>query len=416
MLIRAKAVLTMNGPILAPGSVRVSRGQITEVGSFLERAPDEVLISLPQQVLCPGFINAHCHLDYTGLKGALFSGKGFTDWIRQINGIKMSLGPEDYLSAIEEGFRLLGESGCTTVANIAAMPDLLLRLNRPLLRTWWFLELIDVRTRLDGEELLLGALHFFEQHPDWLGGFGLSPHAPYTASIELYRLAKKCSEELGMPFTTHIAESIDEQEMFLYARGPLYEFLKQMGRDNSDCGHGSALSHLMEHGVLTPQCLAVHLNYLQEYDWTALKQHPLTVVHCPKCHRYFGHARFPMERLEQSGCLVCLGTDSMASNDSLDLRAEIREARQQYPLYTSYQWIERVTVHPARALGQEGKLGVIRPGACADLVAFDLPPNTEPAMAVISGTQPCYFLMVNGEILRDRGAWVSRSPSPCTDA
>ena len=64
--------------------------------------------------------------------------------------------------------------------------------------------------------------------------------------------------------TTHIAESVEEHEMFAHARGAMHDFLASLGRDNSDCGHGSALSHLVEHGVIGPTWIIAHLNYLQD--------------------------------------------------------------------------------------------------------------------------------------------------------
>jgi aminodeoxyfutalosine deaminase len=396
VLIRSDAILTMESPVAFAGAVRVEGSNISEVGPDLSPLPGEEIIDLGRSVLMPGLINAHCHLDYTAFRGALFQGSGFSAWIKKINALKQNFSQEDFLRSINQGFELLKESGCTSVFNIEAFPELMLHLDRPPLRTWWFLELIDLRTRLSHDEMLLGALQFFDHHPDWLGGFGLSPHAPYTASIELYRLAKHCSEQSGMPFTTHIAESIEEQEMFLYGEGPMYDFLAGLGRNMEDCGQGSALSHLMEHGTLNERCLAVHLNYLQEYDWPLLKRQPLHVVHCPKCHEYFGHARFPMERLREAGCTISLGTDSLASNDTLDLRAEIRQARWTFGDISQMEWLQMVTLNPAKAIGYEGKLGVIKPGALADLVAFPWPEESDPAESVIQSRQPAQLLMVNG--------------------
>jgi cytosine/adenosine deaminase-related metal-dependent hydrolase len=400
MLLRADTVLTMIDEPISPGCVRVTGSEIAQIGHDLQPAPGEEVIDLPGCVLTPGLINAHCHLDYTGMKGAIFPGKSFPEWIKTINSLKSAFGPEDYLRAIAEGFDLLADSGCTTVINIEAFPDLLVAMPTPPLRTWWFLELIDIRQRISDDSVMAGALRFFDEHPGWPGGFGLSPHAPYTASIDLYRLAKHCGDALGMPCTTHIAESVEEQEMFLYGRGPLHDFLADLGRDMSDCGQGSALSHLLEHGVLTSRTLAVHMNYLQEYDLAALRRHPLPVVHCPKCHDYFRHARFPLEKLKEVGCIISLGTDSLASNDTLDLRSEMRQARRHYPQISSYEWMTMVTLNPARALGLSHRLGAIRVGAWADLAAFPLPAGSDPYTAVIRSTGTVPFLMVHGRLVR----------------
>ncbi|HEY0256667.1 MAG TPA: amidohydrolase family protein, partial [Candidatus Methylacidiphilales bacterium] len=376
MLYLADVVLPISAPPLHRGAVRVEGAEVVAVGraSDLPPLPGEEVTDLGASTLLPGFINAHCHLDFTRFKGALSARQGFTEWIKTINGLRRSFTTLDYIESIAEGFHLLAEGGVTTVANIEAFPELIPALPIPPLRTWWFLELIDVRSRINEDETLLGALSFFEKHPEWLGGFVLSPHAPYTASIDLYRLARTCGEKYGMLSTTHIAESVEEHEMFNHARGPMYDFLASLGRDNSDCGQGSALSHLVEHGVIGPNCIIAHLNYVQDYDYDLVVNSGASVVHCPKCHSYFGHAPFPLKALREHGVNVCLGTDSLASNNSLDMRAEMREAQILHDL-TDQDVMEMVLLNGAKALGQAGKLGQITPGSVADLVAFPHPPK-----------------------------------------
>ncbi len=404
MLYRADTILPMVSPPLRHGAVRVEDGQITAVGpaSELPPQPGEPVVELGASTLLPGLINAHCHLDYTKFRGSISAGHSFTEWIKTINALRRSFGPSDYLEAIGEGFELLEEGGVTTVANIEALPELLPLLPVPPLRTWWFLELIDVRQRISGDETLMGALSFFETHPEWLGGFGLSPHAPYTASIDLYRLARQAGDNHGMLSTTHIAESVEEHEMFNHGSGPLYDFLAEMGRDNSDCGQGSAVSHLIEHGVIGDNCIIAHLNYLQDYDYELVARSGASVVHCPKCHAYFGHAPFPLKALRAHGVNVCLGTDSLASNNSLDMRSEMREVQQVHGL-TDRDVLEMATLHGARALGQAGRLGELSPGSMADLVAFShetgeapSPQETDLYRRVVHSHARPRLLVVNG--------------------
>ncbi len=374
MLYLADSVLPISSPPINRGAVRVEGSEITAVGPAVELRPQpgEPVIDLGASTLLPGLINAHCHLDFTRFKGVIAPRQSFTEWIKTINALRRSFTTRDYIDAIAEGFEMLAQGGVTTVANIEAFPELLPHLPVPPLRTWWFLELIDVRSRINEDETLLGALSFFESHPEWLGGFGLSPHAPYTASVALYRLARTCGEKYGMLSTTHIAESVEEHEMFSHARGPLHDFLAGLGRDNSDCGQGSALSHLVDHGVIGSNCIIAHLNYLHDYDYELVANSGASVVHCPKCHAYFGHAPFPMKALRECGVNVCLGTDSLASNNSLDMRSEMREAQYVHGL-GDREVLEMVLLNGARALGQSGKLGQLSPGSVADLVAFPHP-------------------------------------------
>lgn len=399
MIIQAEWVVPMKGDPIFNGAVRVDDEHIAYVGPSAKIAPlpGEEVLDLGKAVLSPGLINAHCHLDYTILRGSIAPPEGFADWIKNINALKRDFSTEDYLNSVMKGFDMLMESGTTTVGNIEAFPEILPHLSVPPIRTWWFLELIDVRNRLYDETGLIGALSFFEQHANWLGGFGLSPHAPYTASPELYRLAKSCSERLQMPFTTHVAESVQEHEMFANARGDLYDLMKSIGRDCTDCGQGSSVSHLLELGLLTHNCLAVHVNYLQDYDFPALAEAGVHIVYCPKCHTYFGHRKFELERLREHGVNICLGTDSLASNNSLDMRAEMREALFKHPTLTNRQCLEMATLNPAKALNQEGRLGEITEHALADLVAFPMDYHSNPYEALIHSHAKPLLLMVNGQ-------------------
>jgi cytosine/adenosine deaminase-related metal-dependent hydrolase len=400
MLYLADHVVPITSPPITHGAVRVEGVHIVAVGPAAELTPlpGEEVIDLGADTLLPGLINAHCHLDYTKFRGLISARHSFTDWIKNINALRRSVSSADFIEAIAEGFQMLARTGTTTVANIESFPELFPQLPVPPLRTWWFLELIDVRSRINEDETLLGALSFFDAHPEWLGGFGLSPHAPYTASVDLYRLARTCGEKYGMLSTTHIAESVEEHEMFTHGSGPLYDFLAGMGRDNSDCGHGSSLSHLVEHGVIGSNCIIAHLNYLQDYDYELIVNSGASVVHCPKCHTYFGHAPFPLKALRERGVNICLGTDSLASNNKLDMRSEMREVQRNHQL-NDRETLEMCTLNAARALGQAGKLGELAPGALADLVAFPREANDtfiDCYRHVIQSRAEPSLLLVNG--------------------
>lgn len=377
MLIRARHVLPLASPPLEDGAVRVAGGKIVAVGPWTElrRDADDETIDLGEQVLMPGLINAHCHLDYSGMRGVILPPESFTAWVGRINALKRELTDEDYLEAIAEGFAECLRTGTTTLVNIEAFAELMPRLPPPPIRTWWCYELIDIRQKVATDPLIAGALSFFGERPGWLGGFGLSPHAPYTASAELYRLALEAGRAGGMPVTTHLGESIDEHLMFTEARGPLHDFLRGLGRPMDDCGRGeSALTVLANAGAIDARCLVAHLNLFTPRDEELLGPggalHGLSVVHCPSSHAYFGHPEFRYDRLRELGVNLCLGTDSLASAASLNLFAEMREFRRVHPTVSSADLLAMVTTHPARALGAAGKLGVIAPGAQADLIAL----------------------------------------------
>jgi cytosine/adenosine deaminase-related metal-dependent hydrolase len=324
------------------------------------------MLDLGERALLPGLINAHCHLDYTCLRGKLPPPKSFTAWIRAINAEKAKLSPEDYVSSINQGFSEAKRSGTTTVVNFAAFPELISHV-RPPIRAWWCAELMDVRSRASAGDRLEQVAELLHPAEDC----GLAPHAPFTASAELYRECQKLVPARFPLLTTHLAESREEFAMFQDAAGPLYEFMREIGRDMKDCGNVTPLSHFL--GMVGPArpWLIAHLNELTETDFELLEtvKPPLAVVHCPRSHEYFGHSPFPFQRLRALGFEISLGTDSLASNQDLDLFGEMRAFRARFPDVSAAEILETVTLHPARILGRSDALGRIRREHMADLIA-----------------------------------------------
>src|SRR6266487_3750071 len=166
MIVRAHTVVTMDGAPIENGAVAISGNRIIDVGSFDEvkgRNSGEI-VDLGEQALLPGLINAHCHLDYTCLRGKIPPQKSFADWIRAINAEKAKLAPDDYLASIAEGFAEAKKFGTTTVANLTAFPELISQIHAPI-GTWWFAELIDVRSPERANELVDLAIEFLKPAP-----------------------------------------------------------------------------------------------------------------------------------------------------------------------------------------------------------------------------------------------------------
>lgn len=409
MIYRSRSVVTMDGPPIADGAVVVQAERIAAVGAWPEvrqRFTSEPVTDLGERTILPGLINAHCHLDYSTLRHAILPQANFAGWIGRINAVKRTLHADDYLAAIARGLSESRRWGTTALFNVESFPELMWKMAPPLLRTWWFYEMIDVRQPAPTEELVAGVLLFFqEDRPGWLGGHGLSPHAPYTASPELYRLARDCARRHGMPWTTHLGESRDERAMFLHAQGPLHDFLAGLGRPMGDCGAGhSALAQLTAGGALGPECIAVHLNNLEEEDFALLAPgQPLAglhIVHCPLSHRYFQHDRFPLERLHALGANLCIGTDSPASDGSFSVLAELRALREAVPALAPRELLAMATLNPARAIGLAGRLGCVCPGALADLIALPIQAAAGGNIyaEILEHRDPVAWMLVHGRV------------------
>jgi aminodeoxyfutalosine deaminase len=402
MIIRAPIVLTMNGPPINNGAVVVARNCIIDVGQFDEirmRHTGETL-DLEEQVLLPGLINAHCHLDYTCLRGKIPPQKCFTDWIRAINAQKSELSPNDYVASIKAGFAEAKRFGTTTIANLTAFPELIRDIPVPI-RTWWFAELIDIRAPEHANKILDTAVECLVRARPELArrgegaSWGLAPHALFTASKNLFKRCEEIAEHEHILLTTHLAESREEMEMFRDGSGALYEFLESLGRPMNDCGNETpleAFAGATGHARYTTapasdrrsvsdraalqaggpvSWVVAHLNELTEGDFGSLRQFnsKFHVVHCPRSHTYFAHSPFPFDRLRSLGFNICLGTDSLASNETLSLFDEMRAFQKEFPNVSGKEIVKMVTANSARALQQENALGKIRSGAFADLIA-----------------------------------------------
>jgi cytosine/adenosine deaminase-related metal-dependent hydrolase len=175
----------------------------------------------------------------------------------------------------------------------------------------------------------------------------------------------------------HVAESALEFAMFAHGHGEMFDWLKRSGRDMSDCGLGSPVQHLQRCGVLNENLLVAHVNYLGRRDAALLGRHGVSVVHCPRSHAYFRHAAFRLRRLAKARVNLCLGTDSLASVHAtrrhpadLNLFEEMRALAGREPSLSSRQIVRMATLNGARALGMTGQIGVLAPGAFADLIAL----------------------------------------------
>jgi len=405
-ILRARIVLPVSAPAVENGAVCVDGGRIVAVG----RAEDftgGAVEDLGDVILMPGLINAHCHLDYTVMRGAILQQSSFPNWIVRINDLKRVLGDDEYLQSIADGFAELQRWGATSVFNIESFPELMVRMTPPPIRTWWFYELMDIRSRVHTEDVVAGALTFFERRPHWLGGFGLSPHAPYTTSVNLYQLTKFCAEKYSMPWMTHLAETDEEFEMFVRASGPLHAFLKKLGRRMDDTGGVTPLGRLAANDALPDGGILTHMNCLADSDYEILAKVPrkYTIAHCPNCHDYFARPPFELERLRALGVPVCLGTDSLASNTALNMFSEMRTFRRHHPQLSAAEVLDAATRVPAAAIGLPGRLGEMSPEAHADLIALPYSGVLEGALeAVLENRAPVEWMMIDGRTVTPKAA------------
>ena len=406
--LRARVILPVSQPAIEDGAVFISRGRIVAVGRWrdLRRKAHAQTRDLGEVILLPGLVNAHCHLDYTDMAGAIPPPKSFLDWIEAIIALKAGWGYADFAQSWLHGANQLLRSGCTTVADIEAVPELLPEVwSATPLRVFSFLELISVRRRTRPATLVRQAVQKIRSLPPGRSQAALSPHALYTTNPELLKLARRTSRRARWPLTMHVAESGLEFGMFCHGRGAMFDWLRKNGRDMSDCGGRSPVQQLAHLKLLDPRFLAVHVNHLAPGDATLLARACASVVHCPRSHAFFRHSPFPFAGLHDAGVNLCLGTDSLASigkdgrrKPELDLFAELRAFALTQPGLSPEEFLDLVTRNSAAALGLRGKVGELTRRAHADLLVLrsDATPESA-AESVVHSAPEISGVMIGGE-------------------
>jgi cytosine/adenosine deaminase-related metal-dependent hydrolase len=404
VILRARIVFPVSRPPIEDGAVVVSGNRIAAVGSWpdIKTAHPGPALDLGAAILLPGLVNAHCHLDYSAMNG-LPPPRRFSDWIKSLLALKAAASYTDYAAAWLAGAAMLARTGCTSVADIEAVPELLPEVwSGTPLRVASFFEMTGLKSRRAPADILGEVSDKIESLNPQRGLAGLSPHALYSTTPPLLDATARLAREKNWRVTMHVAESAEEFEMFAHGRGLMFDWL-QPQRATADCGLGSPLAQVERCGLLGENFLAVHANYLLPSDIQALARSGTSVVHCPRSHAFFQHQRFPCEELAAAGVNICLGTDSLASvfpsrQPELSLVTEMRQFAATHPGFPPEAIVQMATRNGARALGWRGRAGELSPGSWADLISIPFAgPVAESAAAIIHHPGDVKVSMIDGQ-------------------
>jgi cytosine/adenosine deaminase-related metal-dependent hydrolase len=364
--ISARWVFPATSPPLAGGTVTIRGDRISSVDPAGVRTPDA---RFDNAAIIPGLVNAHTHLDLTGLRGFVPPGPEFVGWLREVVGQRRTQAPDRVAADVRAGLDECLRFGTTLVGDIAAAGQSWDALSSAPLWAVCFRELLGLpgaRVPAVWAELVQWA----REHPDTpTCRVGVSPHAPYSVHKALIEAAARL-----WPVCIHLAESQAERQLLNDRDGPFVPFLRDLAVWDP---HGLAPSWdwVMWKLSRAPAALVAHGNYLSP---TAPVPPNATVVYCPRTHAAFGHPPHPFREMLARGVRVALGTDSLASNTDLDILAEARFLHARHPDLAGEQLLRMATINGATALGFGGLTGGLEPGKSADLVIVPLP-ETESA-------------------------------------
>lgn len=399
-VVSADWVVPVEGAPVRDGAIEIgSDGRIAAVGRATELGAGERHEGC---VIVPGFVNAHSHIEYQCYAG-FGDGLPFGPWIATHIRRKQRLDGEDMVAIARLGAAECLRSGITTVGDASFSGAAAVAAAETGLRAIVHLEVFggpdSLGTSFDPAR---------ERIEPWLSDrvrLGISPHAPYTCTPELYAACLA----LDLPVATHFAESVGEQDWLVSGTGFGSDF--PPGWLPPPPGR-TGIRALAEQGLLAPSLLAAHCVHVEGDEIALLASNDVAVAHCPRSNAYLGCGVAPLEELRRAGIRVGLGTDSPASTPSLDIFAEMRaaveaaRARAGRPdALTAADALELATLGGARALRLEAEIGSLGVGKRADLAIISLAetsfvPWEDPVTAVVLGGSPQHVVETFVEGLR----------------
>jgi cytosine/adenosine deaminase-related metal-dependent hydrolase len=400
-------VLPVEGAPVRDGGVAVEDGRIVAVGHATELEGERR--AFEEAAILPAFVNAHSHLEYAVYAG-FGDGLSFPPWIdlhvtrkRRLKGCDaITIAALGAAECLRSGIGTIGDASFTG-ATAHACADL-------GLAGIVYLEVF-------GDDPVAARERFSELADDVAGVLsdrlrvGVSPHAPYTTSGEVY---EACAG-LGVPVSTHLAESRAEQDWLLHGTGTMTGAAELLVAPPGQTG----IRMLAERGLLGPGVLAAHCVHVDDEEIALLAENDVAIAHCPRSNAVLGCGAAPLAGFLAGGGRVALGTDSPASTPSFDMFEEMRtalytaRAREERPdALSASAALELATLGAARALGLGDETGSLAAGKRADLAVVSLAgspflPWEEPTTAVVFGGSPdrVVLTLIAGEVRYEEGGF-----------
>jgi cytosine/adenosine deaminase-related metal-dependent hydrolase len=418
----ARWVIPVCSPPFRDGVVAVDGSRIAFVGT-IDDAPPGTDEDLGDVVLMPGLVNAHCHLELTAMRGFL-DDLDFQRWILRLTNARRAILDDRALLdsaryGIEEGIR----AGITTYADTCSSGVVIQAMRDAGVRGIMYQEVFGPDPAQCVESIAqlrekVASLRYLETP---LVRVGVSPHAPYTVSDDLFRATAALAREMALPMAIHIAESDLEYQYVVHASGTFADGLRRRGIRVSSRA-SSPIQLLATLGVLDRRPLLIHCVRVDQRDVASIAASQSSVAHCPASNAKLGHGKAPLDELLAAGVAVGLGSDSMASNNRMDMLDEARLALLtqrarlgSFEAPEAVDALELATFGGARAIGIESIAGTLEAGKQADLAAFSLDgigPVYDPVAAAIfsvNGGRARFVAVAGKPLLRD-GSLVNAVP------
>jgi aminodeoxyfutalosine deaminase len=354
---------------------------------------DPASLEVHRGVIVPGFINAHCHLELSHMKGVAPTGTGLLPFLHTVVNFR-DVSQEQIEEAIEKGDREMYEAGIVAVGDISNKADTAAVKNKSKIRYYTFVEMFDFLKDDWAQKTFDGYYEVFKQQANGNGNRkSCVPHAPYTVSSKLFQLINEANQsplrspQSAVTVSIHNQETVHEDEFFLKKTGDFIEFYKEfkIPVDEFQPTGRPSIYYALERMDPQHRTLFVHNTMTQPeeiraaHEWgTNSPIHQFTNspniywATCPNANLYIENRLPNYRHFLDTGAKVCIGTDSLTSNWQLSVLEEMKTIAR-FQSYVDFETLLRwATLNGAEALGFDGDLGSIEVGKKPGLNLLDV--------------------------------------------
>ena len=238
---------------------------------------------------------------------------------------------------------------------------------------------------------------------------GISPHAPYTTGPAVYRMAAELAAQHNLTLTTHLAETTEEKSFLATGAGSWRNYLERIHYWDGTfkCPEQRPIEYFLRLELAGQRFLLAHVNYIDDDELQKLAHSGHSVAFCPRSHAFFGHPEHRFADMLDAGINVCLGTDSLASNESLSILDEMRYLHNKWPEFSAESLLRMATINGAYAMRWDDIIGSIVIGKEADLIAIPLcQPKMNPIKNILESNAQPKMTMVRGKIVHKKQEYI----------